>query len=55
MQPLQQDAAARDDENRRCFLTTVPIHRDLVTTYREWRVQDERVEQPLPVHCKRVA
>ena len=32
---LQQVAAPLDDESRQRFLTAVPIHRDLVTAYRE--------------------
>ncbi|MCX6048515.1 MAG: BTAD domain-containing putative transcriptional regulator [Chloroflexi bacterium] len=32
---LQQDLAALDDGRRLCFLSAVPIHRDLVAAYRE--------------------
>lgn len=34
---LQQDAAALDDEERRRFLSAVPVHRDLVMAYMECR------------------
>lgn len=36
---LQQDAATLDEEGRNRFLTTVPLHRELIAAYHEWQEQ----------------